>query len=148
MISKIMSTPVASATNSYNNCTSPKKVISFKQNAGLGSDTVSFTANKVITLEDAVNNLFSKLAISRNKNHLGFYSFSSKTDGVNVYAQETKYGKEAILTLTNSLFDGKKYASFDIKRVFDKNIEVKDLDHNLKQDIAQKVVKAYLEEIV
>lgn len=100
MISKIMSTPVAYATNFYaNNCT-PKKNSALNFNSGLKADTVSFSS-KVNSIDEVVHKAFNKLAQNRKNNGLGTYLTTSNR--VNIFLQETKLGKEAKLTLTDGI---------------------------------------------
>lgn len=145
MISKIMSTPVAFATNNYaNNCT-PKKNNTLIFNSGLKADTVSFTSNKVNTIEEVVHKAFSKLAQNRKNNGLGTYLATS--DKVNIFLQETKFGKEAKLTLTDGIFGDKSYANFNITRVAGKSVKITPADEDMPQSEARKLVAAYLQDI-
>lgn len=145
MISKIMSTPVAYAANlCANNCT-PKKNNTLIFNSGLNADTVSFTSNKVNTIEEVVHKAFSKLAENRKNNGLGTYLATS--DKVNIFLQETKFGKEAKLTLTDGIFGNKSYANFNITRVAGKSVKIIPADEDMPQSEANKFVVTYLKDI-
>lgn len=139
MISKINFTPSVSTPN----CRMPKNayIHSIK---GLQADTVSFTS-KENTIEQLVTKAFGKLAQTRRGEQLGTYM--AKTDKVNIFLQETKFGKEAKLTLTNGIFGNKSYVNFNIKRAFGKPIEISSLDDDVSSTEARKLVQTYLQDI-
>lgn len=139
MISKINFTPSVSTPN----CRMQKNayIHSIK---GLQADTVSFTS-KENTIEQLVTKAFGKLAQTRRGEQLGTYM--AKTDKVNIFLQETKFGKEAKLTLTNGIFGNKSYVNFNIKRAFGKPIEISSLDDDVSSTEARKLVQTYLQDI-
>lgn len=144
MISKIMSTPVAYATNFYaNNCT-PKKNSAFNFNSGLKADTVSFSS-KVNSIDEVVHKAFNKLAQNRKNNGLGTYLTTSNR--VNIFLQETKLGKEAKLTLTDGIFGDKSYANFNISRSIGKHAKITPADGDMSVKEAKSMVVAYLQDL-
>lgn len=110
-------------------------------NKGLQADTVSFSS-KENTVEKLVTKAFGKLAQNRRGEQLGTYM--AKTDKVNIFLQETKFGKEAKLTLTNGIFGNKSYVNFNIKRSAGKPVEVASLDEEMPVNEAKKFVQTYL----
>ena len=144
MISKIMSTPVAYATNFYaNNCT-PKKNSALNLNSGLKADTVSFSS-KVNSIDEVVHKAFNKLAQNRKNNGLGTYLTTSNR--VNIFLQETKLGKEAKLTLTDGIFGDKSYANFNISRSIGKHAKITPADGDMSVKEAKSMVVAYLQDL-
>lgn len=144
MISKIMSTPVAYATNFYaNNCT-PKKNSALNFNSGLKADTVSFSS-KVNSIDEVVHKAFNKLAQNRKNNGLGTYLTTSNR--VNIFLQETKLGKEAKLTLTDGIFGDKSYANFNISRSIGKHAKITPADGDMSVKEAKSMVVAYLQDL-
>lgn len=144
MISKIMSTPVAFAANYYSNNCAPKKNSAFYFNTGLKADTVSFSS-KVNSVDEVVRNAFSKLAQNRKNNNLGTYLATSNK--VNIFLQETKFGKEAKLTLSDGIFGNKSYINFNIKKVAGKPAEITAADEDMSAKEARSMVKIYLQDL-
>lgn len=136
MISRISYTPSVFTVN----CCKPKKALQ-PFNKGLQADTVSFTSGEK-TVEHLVTKAFVKLAENRKGEQLGTYM--AKTDKVNIFLQETKFGKEAKLTLTNGIFGNKSYVNFNIKRASGKPVEVTSLDEDISSNEAKKFVQTYL----
>ena len=136
MISKINFTPYVSTPS----CRMQKNAY-MPLNKGLQADTVSFSS-KENTVEKLVTKAFGKLAQNRRGEQLGTYM--AKTDKVNIFLQETKFGKEAKLTLTNGIFGNKSYVNFNIKRSAGKPVEVASLDEEMPVNEAKKFVKNYL----
>ena len=136
MISKINFTPYVSTPN----CRMQKNAY-MPLNKGLQADTVSFSS-KENTVEKLVTKAFWKLAQNRRGDQLGTYM--AKTDKVNIFLQETKFGKEAKLTLTNGIFGNKSYVNFNIKRSAGKPVEVASLDEEMPVNEAKKFVQTYL----
>ena len=144
MISKIMSTPVAFAANyCANNCT-PKKNSTLNFTPALKADTVSFTS-KGNSIDKIVHRAFSKLAKNRKNNGLGSYLATS--NNVNIFLQETKFGKEAKLTLTDGKFGDKSYANFNISRVAGKPVKITPADEDMSIKEAKSMVKTYLQDL-
>ena len=85
------------------------------------------------------------MAQNRRGEQLG--SYMAKTDKVNIFLQETKFGKEAKLTLTNGIFGNKSYVNFNIKRAFGKPLEISSLDDEVSSTEARKLVQTYLQDI-
>lgn len=139
MISKINFTPYVSTPNS-----SMQKKTYMPLSKGLQTDTVSFTS-KENTLEQLVTKAFGKLAQNRRGEQLG--SYMANTDKVNIFLQETKFGKEAKLTLTNGIFGNKSYVNFNIKRALGKPSEISSLDDEVSSTEARKLVQTYLQDI-
>lgn len=142
MISKINFTPATYfAKNSIYNSKTQNNSLNFK--SGLKADTVTFSSKQPF---DVINNAFAKLAKNRKvENGLGLYM--GKTDKVNIYLQETKFGKEAKLSLTEGVFGDKSYASFNIKRILGKPVEITAIDNDMPANDAKKLVETYLQDI-
>lgn len=136
MISKINFTPSVSTPN----CRMQKNAY-MPLNKEVQADTVSFSS-KENTVEKLVTKAFGKLAQNRRGDQLGTYM--AKTDKVNIFLQETKFGKEAKLTLTNGIFGNKSYVNFNIKRSAGKPVEVASLDEEMPVNEAKKFVQTYL----
>lgn len=139
MISKINFTPSVSTPT----CRMQKNAY-MPLNKGLQADNVSFSS-KENTVEQLVTKAFGKLAQNRRGEQLGTYM--AKTDKVNIFLQETKFGKEAKLTLTNGIFGNKSYINFNIKRSAGKPVEVASLDEEIPPNEAKKFVQTYLQDI-
>lgn len=144
MISKIMSTPVSFAANYYANNCAAKKNSALNFNTGLKADTVSFTS-KGNSIEEVVHRAFNKLAQNRKNNGLGTYLATS--DKVNIFLQETKFGKEAKLTLTDGIFGNKSYANFNISRSAGKPVKITSADEDMSAKEAKSMVKIYLQDL-
>lgn len=139
MISKINFTPSVSTTN----CRMQKNAY-MPLNKGLQADTVSFSS-KENTVEKLVTKAFGKLVQNRRGEQLGTYM--TKTDKADIFLQETKFGKEAKLTLTNGIFGNKSYVNFNIKRATGKPVDISSLDDDMSSNEAKKLVETYLQDI-
>ncbi len=143
MISKITYTPFFSVQNSYS--TSAKNVHSSNYSKGLNFDTVSFTSQND-SVEKVVSNAFKKLARNRKGEQLG--TFMAKSNMVNIFLQETKFGKEAKLTLSDGIFGSKSFINLDIKRTMGEPVNITSCDDQISSDDAEKLVFKYLRNIL
>lgn len=139
MISKITYTPSAFSMQNYN-CCGPKKGMAVPFNGALKADTVEIAANKMKTVEEVIKSAFKKLA--KNKGE-----YMSTSGDVNIYLQETKLGKEAQLTLSNGIFEGKSYVNFLLKKSINEKPHVEPLDTDLSIQEANKYVQTYLNDL-
>lgn len=144
---KITLTPAAFTMQQ--NKVSKKDSIPSVFNKSLNADTVNFTAkNKVLPIETLVSRAFSKLAKNRNGSNLGMFMATSPKSHVNIFLQETKFGKEAKLSLTNGIFGDKSYANFNIKKSqFGKKVDIFPADEDMSANEAVKLVHTYLQDI-
>lgn len=96
-------------------------------NQGLTTDTITFTSSKEINkLADVI---FTKIAKNRQGNNLGYY-LATNDRKVNIHISETKFGKEAIVSLTNGKFKNKDYTIIQINKDSLSSVRVKSLDSN------------------
>lgn len=137
MISKITYTPNAFNMQNYNSCCGPKRGITPHFNGGLKADTLEIAAKKVKTVEEVIKGAFKKLAQNNGQ-------YMSTSGDVNIFLQETKLAKEAKLTLSNGIFEGKSYVNFLLKKSSNTKPHVEPLDADLSVQEANKYVQTYL----
>lgn len=140
MISKITYTPNAFSMQNYNSCCGPKKgaAPAFESAKMLKGAKIKSANKNDMTLSHIINNIFEKF--STNK---GTY-IATSDKGVDIFARETKLGKEASLTLSNGLFEGKSYINFTLKRSINENPKVLSADNDLSEEEAGKYIQTYL----
>lgn len=149
MISKITYTPQSFSIQNFNNCCGPKKGMTTQNSSDIsfeGAKVVNGKALKKIdknemALSRIINNIFGKL--SQNK---GAYLATSEK-GVDIFAREVKLGKEATLTLSNGIFDGKSFMSFILKRSAGEKPQILPMDEKISTKEANKYVLTYLDNL-
>ena len=83
-----------------------------------------------------------------DKNYQNWVRLNLATsDKVNIFLQETKFGKEAKLTLTDGIFGNKSYANFNISRSAGKSVKITSADEDMSAKEAKSMVKIYLQDL-
>lgn len=145
MISKITNTPYVTPIffNSLNY--KQGRTLNPRFNLAVNSDSVSFSGvSQKKIVEDVVSDIFMKLMKNRYsaKTNLGVYG--AKSGKVDLFVQETVFGKEAKLTLSNGNFEGKPFVNFNLKRSSDSEPVITTEELNLSSKEAAKIIKKYL----
>ena len=138
MISKITFTPQIFSAQNRNNA---------------GTNANSFGSKKKLTkilnsepVNSAVQNAFTKLSQNRFKNNLGTYMTTTKN--ADIFLRETKFGKQAELTLSNGIFQGgRSFMNFVIEKTAGKNAKITSADGSMPVKEAEKMVTTYLSDL-
>ncbi len=142
-ITKISNFTFTSNTLNSTNCSNTRSYVNL--NSVLHQDTVSFTANTK-QMNEVMSLVFEKLSQSRQGQNSRTFIGTTK-DNVDVFIRETKFGKNAELTLSNGNFGNKNFAIFELKRALGATSQIISLDTNKEAPQAVKMIKKHLENL-